>query len=235
MKKTIIALFALSGVLAAEVQNFSMERNTEGVSFTLGEAALTQLKENALELSYTGWSYSGGGNHSTTGGWQNPTNANYAGTFSPDGQLRSGQDDSWTMNFTIKNNGKENVTLSITEFVFNCYGINGGGSDKNANIPVTLTLAGTNAGVNYSASVSSDNYYLSYGGNTSAATLTFTTPITLKANESMALALTMSGAKTYNTYSGITSGVVKYTIPEPATATLSLLALAGLAVRRRRR
>ncbi len=233
MKKTIIALFALSGVLAAEEQNFSMVRDTEGVSFTLGEAVLTQLNENALELSYTGWSYSGDGNNST--GWKNPSNANYANTFSPDGQLRSGQSDSWTMNFTIKNNGKENVTLSITEFVFNCYGINGDGSDKNATIPVTLTLAGTNAGVNYSASVSSDNYSLSYGGNTSAATLTFTTPITLKANESMDLALTMSGAKSYNTYSGITSGVVKYTIPEPATATLSLLALAGLAARRRRK
>ncbi|MBQ4594010.1 MAG: PEP-CTERM sorting domain-containing protein [Akkermansia sp.] len=234
MKKTIIALFALSGVLAAVEQDFSMVRNTEGVSFTLGEAVLTPLKENPLELSYTGWSYSGGGNNST--GWQSPTDADLQNTFSPDGQLRASSNDSWTMNFTLSNNGKENVTLSITELVFKCYGINSGGSNKNAEIQASLTLAGTLGGENYSAT-SQSGYKLGCNGNTNDAILTFTTPITLKANESINLALTMKNLQTndWNTYSGITSGVVKYTIPEPATATLSLLALAGLAVRRRRK
>ena len=47
------------------------------------------------------------------------------------------------------------------------------------------------------------------------------------------LSLTMDGA-TYEGTEGNVAGFTLTTVPEPATATLSLLALAAMAVRRRR-
>lgn len=44
-----------------------------------------------------------------------------------------------------------------------------------------------------------------------------------------------NGASTYKGITGISNATLTYTIPEPTTATLSLLALAGLAARRRRK
>lgn len=221
MKKTLIALVALTGVVGATTTEFDVSRTDNAVSFTETDDILT--------LTYTDWSYSGGGSNNV-GGWQSPTNANYQNSFSPDAQLRSGTTDSWTMNFTLTNNGEEKITL--TKFVFDVYCINGGGSDKNADIPVTLTLGGVSSGVT-----------LKYGGQTAEGVLDLaggSKSISIGANETVNLSLTMGDAKSYNTYSGITSGSVTYTIgdavvPEPTTATLSLLALAGLAVRRRRK
>lgn len=212
---------ALAGVAAAETLTFEVVRDQNAVTFEFDEATAQEV----LTLTYTDWTYSGGGNNNV-GSWQSPSNAAYQNSFSPDAQLRSGSSDSWTMNFTVTNNTEEEITL--TQFTFDAYGINGGGSDKNAKIPVTLTLGQVSTSIE-----------LAYGGSTSTGTLDLTgdNAITIGANETVTLALTMSNAKTYNTYSGITAGSVTYgnLVPEPATATLSLLALAGLAVRRRRK
>ena len=221
MKKTLIALMALAGVAAAETLTFEVERNQNAVTFALAEVTIQEI----LTLTYTDWTYSGGGNNNV-GSWQSPSNTAYQNSFSPDAQLRSDTSDSWTMNFTVTNNTEKEITL--TQFTFDAYGINGGGSDKNAVIPVTLTLGQVSTSIN-----------LAYGGSTTTGTLDLAgdNAITIGANETVTLALTMSNATSYNTYSGITAGSVTYTlpVPEPTTATLSLLALAGLAVRRRRK
>lgn len=222
MKKTLITLLALAGVASADTLNFEVERDANAITFAFNEVTAQEI----LTLTYTDWSYNGGGNNNV-GSWQSPSNTAYHNSFSPDAQLRSGQADSWTMNFTVTNNSAEAIIL--TQFTFDTYGINGGGTDKTAEIPVSLTLGQVTGSVN-----------LAYGGATETCTLDLTgaNAITLGANETVALALTMGNAKNYNTYSGITAGSVTYSapvVPEPATATLSLLALAGLAARRRRK
>ena len=221
MKKTLIALMALAGVAAAETLTFEVVRNQNAVTFEFDEAAAQEI----LTLTYTDWTYNGGGGNNV-GSWQSPSNTAYENSFSPDAQLRGNTTDSWTMNFTVTNNTEEEITL--TQFTFDAYGINGGGSDKNATIPVTLTLAGITT-----------NISLDFGGRTTTGTLDLAgdNAITIGANETVSLALTMTASNGFNTYSGITAGSVTYTlpVPEPTTATLSLLALAGLAARRRRK
>ena len=224
MKKyiTLAALLAAGTTFAnAETIAFDIERSGDTITFS-------GLDATGFELAYTNWTYNGGGNHND-GAWQNPSNAAYQNTFSPDAQLCSGSTDSWTMNFTFTNNGTEDVVL--TQFTFDCYGINGGGSDKDAAIPVTLTL-GYNG-----ESVSSSEFNLGYEGQTNAGTISFGEGgLEVEAGASVNFALTMGGAKNYNTYSGITGGSFT-TIPEPSAFGMlaGLGALALVASRRRRK
>ena len=224
MKKyiTLAALLAAGTTFAnAETIAFDIERSGDTITFS-------GLDATGFELAYTNWTYNGGGNHND-GAWQTPSNAAYQNTFSPDAQLRSGTNDSWTMNFTFTNNGTEDVVL--TQFTFDCYGINGGGSDKSALIPVTLTL-----GYN-EESVSSSEFNLNYGGQTNVGTISFGEGgLEVEAGASVNFALTMGGAKNYDTYSGITSGSFT-TIPEPSAFGMlaGLGALALVASRRRRK
>ena len=218
MKKTIIALMAMAGVaMANETLTFSLDRDGTSVVFT--EAS------EIISLDYIGWEYAGTGSVSL-GEFETPTNEAYQNHFTPKAQLQSGKDDSWTMKFSVTNDSAEAITL--TQFTFDCFGINGGGSDKSAEIPVTLTLGDVSAEAT-----------LGKGGAVKTATLG--TGIEIGAYGSVELSLTMGSAVSYNTYSGITAGSITYTtataapaVPEPTTATLSLLALAGLAARRRR-
>lgn len=233
MKKTLITLLAIAGVAAAETLTFDISRNGNIVTFAFDEVAAQEI----LSLTYTNWTYSGGGNNNV-GSWQSPTNAAYENSFSPDAQLRdstNGQTlpDSWTMNFTVNN--KSDAAITLTKFTFDTYGYFGGGADRDTAASVTLTLN----------NVTTELFDLGIGGETTTATLTLTgdNAITIGAKDSVNLALTMKGSDPYNTYTGITSGSVSYSVapgptpnvPEPTTATLSLLALAGLAARRHRK
>ena len=213
---------ALAGVAAADTLTFDVERSASAITFEFAEVTAQDI----LTLTYTDWTYTGGGSNNV-GAWQSPSNTVYQNSFSPDAQLRGNSTDSWTMNFTVTNNTEAELTL--TQFTFETYGINGGGSDKSASIPVILTLGQASANVS-----------LEFEGRTSTGTLDLSgdKSITIGVHETVTLALTMTASTGYNTYSGITAGSVTYTTPaapEPATATLSLLALAGLAARRRRR
>ena len=217
---------ALAGVASAETLTFEVVRDTNAITFEFAEVTAQEI----MTLTYTNWTYSGGGSNNV-GSWQTPKNEAYQNSFSPDAQLRDSTQgatlpDSWTMNFTVTNNSGADITL--TGFTFDTYGYFGGGEDRNTVAKVTLTLN----------KVTTELFELGKQGATTTATLTFTgdNAITIGAKDSVNLALTMNGADPYNTYTGITAGSVTYAIvPEPATATLSLLALAGLAARRRRK
>lgn len=217
--KKIALLMAFVGMASADILTFDVTRNDNDVQFQFGEGV-----DSALALTYVNWEYAGEGN-CAEGAWQFPNNSNYQNTFSPSAQLRAGTDDCWTLNFIVTNNGTE--ALNLSQFTFDVYGIDGGGGDKAGNPTVEMTLDG----------VSSGSVVLGIGGNTATATLDLT-GLTLSANQTMSLALTMGNDQSFNTYSGIKSGSVTYSVvavPEPATATLSLLALSCLTVRRRRR
>lgn len=86
------------------------------------------------------------------------------------------------------------------------------------------------------SSISSEQVVnLKTNNNTSGDTISLTTPITLSSQESVSLSLKVSHAVDFNTYIGLTDGAVTYSVvPEPATASLSLLGLAALMIRRRR-
>lgn len=221
--KKIALLMVFTGMASADTLTFDVTRSDNDVQFQFGEGVTS-----ALTLTYDGWTYDGEGNYEV-GAWQSPVNPNYQNTFSPSAQLRTGTNDCWTLNFTVTNTGEE--TLNLTRFTFDVYGINGGGSDKSGDPSVKVSFDETSSCI----------LKLGIVGNTSVATLDLT-DMTLSANESISLAVTMAAQPAaednYNTYSGIKSGSVTYSvasIPEPTTATLSLLAMGGLTLRRCRK
>lgn len=213
---------ALASMAGAETVDFDINRDDNNVSFNLDDATV-------LTLSYTNWTYNGGGSNSV-GSWQTPEHEAYQNSFSPDAQLRDGVGtqelpDSWTMNFTVTNN--TDAVITLTQFTFDTYSYFGGGKDRDSAVQVTLTLG----------QVTTERFDLGYKGDTAEAVLNLTgaDAITIGAKQTVSLALIMNGSDPNNTYTGIKSGSVTYSVvPEPTTASLSLLALAGLAARRRR-
>ena len=231
MKKTIIALLALAGVAAAATEvNYTLTKDATATwgdpeTETLGTGITFNETDDILALTYLYTTMGTGGSASVEGSWESPTNKAYANTYAPKVQLQSGQSDSWTLTFSVKNTGEETITL--TGFTFDGYCINGGGSDKSADIPVTTSLTGA------------ENAAVTLGRAGSTGTAEFSTNFVLAAGESKTLEFTLGSAKNYATFAGLTGGSVSYVtgaaVPEPTTATLSLLALAGLAARRRRK
>lgn len=226
MKKTLVALFALAGVVMAKTvtTEFDIERVGKSISFT--------EMDEAISLSYVDWTYVGGGANSV-GDFVETAQSSYVNTFSPDSQLRANQpDDKITMNFTITNNGNEAITLDKLNIQGYC--INGDGGNKNGSVTemsFTMQLFSEGTAISEATSIS-----LKTGNNVSGGDLPLTTYKVIEADESANISLTISHAVGFNTYFGLTGGSVTYsTIPEPAAATLSLLALAGIATRRRRK
>ena len=120
---------------------------------------------------------------------------------------------------------------------------------------LTLKVGNDSKGVSGNAVIEYDTTATdgTNGGDIGTITFSFAEGIKLKGTETLTLAMTATGGKLgftvlKDTTSASDSGVQDFTdgwtpvvrisgkvIPEPTTATLSLLALAGLAARRRRR
>ena len=88
-------------------------------------------------------------------------------------------------------------------------------------------------------SVSTDNYTIKGNGTANpgngVVTFNLETDIELAVNESIAISFdVVKGTSNPGCFLGLKS-ISAAMVPEPATATLSLLALAGLAARRRRK
>jgi len=230
MKKTLITLLSLAGVA------MGIDYNT--IDYTFGRATvddvttitITSEQSQALTLNYVGTTYETGGNSAE--GMINA--ASYAGTYTPNVQLRQNQaSDYWMITFSVTNNTSELITL--TNMGFDAYVINNDGSNKSDVVRTTDTL------IIGETSWSQENLITS-GGNTTDVSFVLgpndTTSVDLLAGETVQVSFKLGsaaqGTKCYNTYAGLKGMSVTY-IPEPATATLSLLALCGLAARRRRK
>ena len=234
MKKTIIALMALAGVAmgttTTEFEISKIDGATWGDATTPGTGVIFTENDTALTLSYL-YTSGSGGSASVTGGWETPSS--YVGTYSPKVQLTSAnRPDSWTLTFSLTNNTEAAITL--TDMSFYTYVVNGGGGDKNINFTASAYLSGVEDAVTASFTNSTQPGSGEHG-QTHTVAFTFDTPVNLAAGASHELSFTLTNTS-QNTFAGLTGGNVTYAIvPEPTTATLSLLALAGLAARRRRR
>jgi len=242
MRKTIIALMMLSYVAGAETETntYSAKINRETVTTDEGT---TQDQISATFGSDSPiarvdlWNCINTANGDELGFKNTSVNPN---TLSPD--LNVGSGDSWsiTMQFTPQMDLKSVVELnSITLTV---YAFNNGGTAQNADNlarDVSFTLMDGNTELattikELGNSNNNTNYQQDFE-------ITFDSPITVSSRMTPKFTLTVTNANdntstgTYIGLSNIVLGASVPAIPEPTTATLSLLALAGLAARRRRK
>lgn len=243
MKKTLVVIMALAGVAVADSSvDFRINR-AEDDSFSFTEDA------DVFALAFDSFAYETGGD-SAEGYLDVESEDGYAqdkfdNTFSPNVQLRFGEDDYWTIKFSVTNTGKD--TILLTKLSLEMFGLNNDGKVKNLEMPISTELC---VGDNVQTKETTMGYLRQTGGSIYFPVInyhyepvitTYDLPnIMLGAGESTKISLTMSNIDDeYNTYAGINNGSIGYkmaaSVPEPATTTLSLLALSALAVRRRRR
>ena len=176
-----------------------------------------------------------------------------ASVFSPNSNVGNNQNNTWSVSFTFTNDGSQDMLISSIDL--SMIGFNGsgaaqnagggvannnyvGGADGNLNKPVNITLGMSGQ----------ENQTLAYNGATSTNTSTGSWDgvhtgsyeygdVLLKAGESMTLTVTASKNEAYGSgcFIGLTGIQINgEVVPEPATASLGLLGLAALMMRRRR-
>ena len=215
---------ALAGVAAADdyTGTFAWAANTNPV-FTLSDEVVNEV------LTLT---------NITCDKEYKSTNVN-PGTLTPNQNIGNALGNTWTLTFTLNNTTSQDVVL--TGITLDAFLFNGGGNSQNADDfdrPVSFTLTnGTDTvattTVAYAPTASNQNDW------EDDAVFSFGEGVTLAANSTATYTLTVSNAQTntaYGTFVGLKGATfTTAAIPEPTTATLSLLALAGLAARRRRK
>ena len=158
---------------------------------------------------------------------------------------------SWTLSFTLKNDSSSAITLSSVNFdSFIC---NGGGNQHTSDDhtrQALFTLSQTTSDTSsitlgstvVTFSTKDDNISATDIWDTDAdAKITFSSALEIAAGESIQFNLTVGTAEgitnagSFVGLKGVAFNGETALVPEPTTATLSLLALAGLAVRRRRK
>ncbi|MBR5329923.1 MAG: PEP-CTERM sorting domain-containing protein [Akkermansia sp.] len=218
MKKTIITLLALASVVMAAEDSmgtftWSADEGAVPVFNTEGSITLTDI--------------------SCTVGYKS-TNFN-TGTFTPGVNMKDG---SWTATFTLTNTSSEAFVLeSITfdAFIFNSAGSKHGADTVTREVKYTLSGAlGGDTIVDYTMLSGANDAQRDVAIERDAV-ITFNTPVVLESNVGYEFTLKVeNGGTNSGSFVGL-NGVTFGAIPEPTTATLSLLALAGLAARRRRK
>ena len=229
MKKTIIALLALAGVAAADYTGSFSWGAEEGAAFTFSNA-----ESIALILE---------GGSSVTAGYK--TANSYPNTFTPNVNVGGADDNTdgtpWTLDFAIVN--YSGSALTINAITFDAFAFNGQGAaqsvdTKTRDIVFALTGA-AEVSVVHSFTNNADPDVKNWDTN---PTLTFDAPIVIGAEEGSSAHFTLKVSELNTASNGCFVGLTGATlvtptaaVPEPTTATLSLLALAGLAARRHRK
>ena len=215
MKKTIIALMALAGVAAAQTTITStwVDLPNTVENFYSGDYVFTFMLDDTFTLADSG---------SVLGVYYGKNATADAGAC---GIVLGGTDGALTLSVGRGNTSKapSNAVVEVdTTFTFNTSYDSGNGN------PNKITFANTiETGVLYTLSVTGGNHNM-------VATLTWDgqtgTPESLAYSGNM-----VEGNKNQFMNYAKNNGIAVVSVPEPTTATLSLLALAGLAARRRRK
>lgn len=232
MKKTLIVLFALSGSLLADtvtgsfVYSATATENKYTVTFDKPLLTMSDIKSDKVQKDISSI---------TLGTDPDTFTVDEETAYTPDVNIGT-QAGTWTLSFTLTNQTQEEMVLD--SMIFDIFLFNSGGSKQqpdDVERPVTFTLAQVVDTVSTMiGSVTTPKYVASqnYG-----VILDITNNLTLAGGQTVKFALTAADGDTNTgngTFVGLSSVGFK-TIPEPTTATLSLLALAGLAARRRRK
>lgn len=177
-----------------------------------------------------------------------------ASVFSPNSNVGNSQNNTWSVSFTFTNNGSQDMLISSIEL--SMIGFTGVGAAQNAGGGVANNnyVGGAAGNLNKPVNITlgmrgQDNQTLAYNGATTTNQTTGSwdgvhtgnyeySNVLLKAGKSMTLTVTASKNEAYG--SGCFIGLKEIqvngeVVPEPATASLSLLGLAALMMRRRRR
>ncbi len=251
MKKTlIIACSLLAGTALADETPQTLNTATFNRTGTAATDVSVLNTSTDLTLSFTSLSISGENNTD----FRN-VNAN---TLTPNINVGNGDNKSWTMTFSLQNDGDS--TITINSITLSAFGTNGSNSVQTIGAGVAVTDSSTIVGyedndqnkpVDFSIT-DAEAQAINMGMNGSNAgdiaanrttTFTLTTPWVIEAGQSVTFDVKAENSNiipyTSGTYAGINqlqfNGTVAAAVPEPTTATLSLLALAGLAARRRRK
>ena len=248
MKKTLVALMALAGVVAAADNSAATANPADtytsviDIDITAAPADSTYTSDFGLEL-LAGTSVT----KSTTNALSPAQGQTSVGTFNASDlrpEVNVGNGGSWTLTFSLKNSSSEAITLKgiqLDLFTFNVNG-NSQGTQAERYFDFTLKANDTITLFNSIDTKATESPYMIVGktvGNTTSSDTTFKIAFSdsyvMNAGESVTFRLTVSDGQTgenNGSYIGLSS--MSMLVPEPSSATLSLLALAGLAARRRR-
>ncbi len=257
MNKTIIALIAMAGLASAETQYFDFGKMASGDAINItasgASGALTAMSgsfsfqaDRSITLSQT---------TADKNGWCDPFTGVvpdiFAGNSYVDSLTTQAYDGSvgvLTLTFTGLENGVYSMDVFGGFVGKDCLAqmtvtITGGGSVEWLNVNATndegqwidsnYTLSGNSVVIDSVDSIkSSGNNQSSYSSVAKGYQVTATN---IEVTDGT-LTLKLEGQGWYNSYARTAlNGVALQMVPEPTTATLSLLALAGLAARRRRK
>ncbi|MBQ7024632.1 MAG: PEP-CTERM sorting domain-containing protein [Akkermansia sp.] len=234
MKKTIITLMALAGVVMGDTEGdwkATFATSDKSYSQTAAKYTATFDIEAPLTLKFTDLAITAGtdstnGTYSGTGDNElNPTsirpNVNICKDSTPS--------NTYTLSFCVEN--KSQMSLAIANITLDAFGYNSTGIAHTAGTPkANFSLAYTLNENPFTITANEINVY-------SDATVNFdleNNAITLGAGEEVTFFLTVSRNDGNGSFVGLKSATFKV-VPEPTTTTLSLLAMAGLAARRRRK
>lgn len=234
MKKTIIALMALAGVaMAADTGTLTLTNTTasDTITTTISDNSTDWLKE-AITLD---------GNATIdilTNGSNTYTPTDLAGYAIGDTNVGNGGSYVYSVSFTV-NEDAPALTLTSISADFIIKSANGGGQGARWATYNWQFISGETALVDYATA---DYWSQASSQSTGELAMDFgSNAVDLVAGETYTLNLKITGVNNSKGSVDTNGGFVHVgsisasIIPEPTTATLSLLALAGLAARRRRK
>lgn len=147
----------------------------------------------------------------------------------------NGNNTGWIVTFSFT--AKQNITISSLDLGFRFVTGTGARHDNADSKAGTAAVTLASGGLSSTADVNFESIQADKNGTptTNIQEASFNIPLTVKAGETFTLTLTATAPGTGGTFLGLSQlGLHGDIVPEPATASLGLLGLAALLMRRRR-